>query len=174
MSDISAAERRLSAALDRIDYLIEAAQSQRPAAQSAPAAPNAADDTSLEDAQQRLLRASDEIARLAGANDQLVAANCALIEAQEDGGDLGAAVSAALKAEVSALRAARAAEQAQVDEIMAEVERILGADAAQGMQPVPDAPYETDVARAGERAEIVRFDIQLDASVGDDQQEKGE
>ncbi|MDO5706007.1 MAG: hypothetical protein Q4G49_13205 [Paracoccus sp. (in: a-proteobacteria)] len=151
MSDIATAERRLNAALDRIDYLLDSGR-LRQAAPDATPAPAAADpdliaqldaalaeidrlsaelddlrarpDTAPHD-DARLTEAGAEIARLANANDQLAAANRALIDATpEDGNDPSIA---ALEAEIQALRAAREAEIAQLGDIMAELERLLGA-----------------------------------------------
>ncbi|MCQ0969789.1 hypothetical protein MLD63_05020 [Paracoccus sp. TK19116] len=152
MSDIAASERRLAAALDRIDYVLENAplRSEDPAvstaedsalqAQLAEArsenarlaadlqalhdAQGQAMEQSLSDAGDRLTGAGREAARLAAANEELAAANRALIAAQ--GGDAATATQAALNAEIESLRAARAAEIAQMGDIMAELERLLG------------------------------------------------
>lgn len=148
MSDIATAERRLSAALDRIDYLLDSGRLRQaaPVDSSATADPDLAAqlDAALAEIDRlsaelhdlrarpdpapddtRLTDAGAEIARLANANEQLAAANRALIEAgPEDGNDPSIA---ALEAEIQALRAAREAEIAQLGDIMSELERLLGA-----------------------------------------------
>ena len=101
MSDISASERRLSAALDRIDQLLEAG-----AARPAPPPPAAGTEE---------LRAE---------NDRLSAEIAALREAVGAG-----EAEAGLRAELESLRAERAAEQARMNAIMAELERLLGGEA---------------------------------------------
>lgn len=164
MSDISASERRLSAALDRIDQLLEAGSHRRPAAVAAPSADAdlqgrldqleaenarlAAElaalrtdqggpvEAALAEARTRLSGASDQAARLVAANDELAAANRALIEAAD--GASGDASIAALEAEVEALRAARAAEIAQMGDIMVELERLLASQDAVGGQDGPE------------------------------------
>ncbi|WP_411958092.1 hypothetical protein [Paracoccus homiensis] len=146
MSDIAASERRLSAALDRIDQILEAGI--RPAA-----APVPTDDAQIQDlvsennrlaaelaalredrqgpveaqlaeARTRLAAAADEAVRLVTANDDLIASNRELMQAvdHDDGGDT---LRQALEAEIGALRAARAAEIAQMSDIMVELERLL-------------------------------------------------
>ncbi|WP_183154118.1 hypothetical protein [Paracoccus siganidrum] len=132
MSDISASERRLSAALDRIDQILEAGRGHRPAPAEA-----AEDGARLADLQARLDAANDQLAGLARANEELAAANRALIDAAPDlDGD---GVHRALEAEIGALRAARAAEIAQLGEIMAELEHYMGTGhpgpAAEAVQP---------------------------------------
>lgn len=131
MSDISASERRLSAALDRIDQILEAGRGHRPTS-----AEMAEDGARLADLQARLDAANDQLAGLARANEELAAANRALIDAAPDlDGD---GVHRALEAEIGALRAARAAEIAQLGEIMAELEHYMGghpAPAAEAVQP---------------------------------------
>lgn len=117
MSDISASERRLSAALDRIDQFLEAGSMRR----SAPVEDSA---TQLAELQARIQLADSQLADLAHANEQLVTANRALIAAAPDGDT--DAVRDALEAEISALRAARTAEIAQLGEIMAELEHYIG------------------------------------------------
>lgn len=130
MSDISVSERRLSAALDRIDQFLD-----RGGPVHAGHGPDLREDLAAAQAQIRMLTdrlgrqdMAEQAARLAAANDDLIAANRALIE--EAGGDMAEAVSRALEAEIEALRAARAAEAAQLGALMAEVERLLAEDAA--------------------------------------------
>jgi multidrug efflux pump subunit AcrA (membrane-fusion protein) len=122
MSDITASERRLRAALDRMDKMLDVPP--RPAEAAAPA-PSAADDGALAELQARLDAATEQAAGLSAANEELIIANRDLLEAQETGGIGADEQMAALQAELSALRAARAAEMAQMSEIMAELERLL-------------------------------------------------
>lgn len=165
MSEIAASERRLSAALDRIDQILETGRPR-----SAPA--DGADDPGLRDAleaaqsentrlkaeiaelrngngapaepapgdgEDRLVEASEQAARLAAANDELAASNRALIEtaaAQADG-DSVTAIREALEAEIEALRAARAAEISNLGDIIIELERLLP-EADHGAAPVPE------------------------------------
>lgn len=156
MSEISVSERRLSAALDRIDQLLETGPSRRAIAggddsglqsrldevlaenSRLKAKVSAADTAAPVDARGedgRLASAVEQAVRLAAANDDLASANRALIEAASGQGDMIEAASVALEAEIEALRAARAAEIAQLGDIMAELERLLaggsGATAAQ-------------------------------------------
>ena len=76
---------------------------------------------------------AEQAALLAAANDDLAAANRALIQAAAGEGDVIETVTVALEAEIEALRAARAAEAAQLGALMAEVERLL---AEEGPAPV--------------------------------------
>lgn len=152
MSEISVSERRLSAALDRIDQLLEAGPSRVPGAvpddlqlQSrldevlaenerlkARIAAQGSDATPADAGPERLASAVEQAARLAAANDDLASSNRALIEAASGEGDMIEAASVALEAEIEALRAARAAEIAQLGDIMGELERLLaeGGDTA--------------------------------------------
>lgn len=175
MSDITASERRLSAALDRLDLLLDAtprsvaadprhieelslrlreaeAQNldlsrQLDMARQGDAHPDQAVD--LNDLQARIEASSEQAARLAAANEDLVAANRNLIEAQETGGVGVDEVREALEAEIQALRAARAAEMAQMSEIMAELERLLAEDAPLAEQSAPDAERDEVPAEIG-------------------------
>ncbi|SCY12987.1 hypothetical protein [Paracoccus tibetensis] len=133
MTEITASERRLSAALDRIDQLLEtgspaaarqlaALTAERDALQAQLAAAQA------EDMSARLQTLSEQAARLAAANEDLMAANRQLIEAQETGGIGADETREALEAEIEALRAARTAEMTQMGDIMAELERLLAED----------------------------------------------
>lgn len=161
MSDISVSERRLSAALDRIDQLLEvgtgraarddgaavealqtrldglSAENARlvieiEALRSRPAPP---DDEALDEAAPaRLDGAAEQAARLVAANEELAAANRVLIEAASGSGDIDRATREALEAEIEALRAARAAEIGQLSDIMIELERVL-ADQGETIPP---------------------------------------
>ncbi|RJE81618.1 hypothetical protein [Paracoccus sp. JM45] len=155
MSDISASERRLSAALDRLDQLLdipstiapqgedssmigvltgqlETAQARIQELQQATPAPRPVQDDAL---RQQLDVATGRNAELSAANDELAAANRNLIEAQDTGGIGADEIRDALEAEVKALRAARQAEIAQMGEIMAELERLLSNDTATETAP---------------------------------------
>ncbi|WP_411837334.1 hypothetical protein [Paracoccus sp. ME4] len=165
MSDITASERRLSAALDRMDQLLDAGLPARAdtgliaeltqqrdealarLAERPDAAPEAAADTvDLGGLQARLDAATEQAAALARANDALIAANRDLIEAQETGGIGPDEQMAALEAELDALRAARAAEMAQMSEIMTELERLL-ADEPAILEPASDPSAPSDEER---------------------------
>lgn len=154
--DLNASEKRLIAALDRIDAFIDRAPEPRP-----DLAPDAGSDDALRaenlrlsqelavlherqaellasyesrlaDANERLNVAGDEAARLAAANDALIAANRDLTAAENPGADQHRA---ALEAEIKALRAARAAEIGQMDDIIGTLDRMLGKS-----DPIPAAP----------------------------------
>lgn len=170
MTEITASERRLSAALDRIDRVLEAGT--QPATASLPDTaqpqPDPTGDSdalrataealaqALAEAENRQRQSAEEAARLSAANEDLAAANRLLIEARDTGGITGDEVAQALEAEITALRAARAAEMAQMGDIMAELERLLapdaeaeaeaGADEADGAGPDADtgAPLNGD------------------------------
>jgi ABC-type uncharacterized transport system involved in gliding motility auxiliary subunit len=155
MSDISASERRLSAALDRLDQLLDISRSVAPQGddsqtvemltqqletaqariqklQQDTPAPQRVQDDGL---RQQLDIATSRNAELAAANDELAAANRNLIEAQDTGGIGADEIRDALEAEVKGLRAARQAEMAQMGEIMAELERLLSDDTATETAP---------------------------------------
>lgn len=174
MKVLSAAERRLIAALDRLDHAVEHAAQRMaegpeppPDVEAAPATPSDAavspDIAALHDRQaatleamqarlaeadDRLAAAGEQAARLAAANEELAQANRALIEAA-GGPDAWAdsgevATFAALQAEVEALRAARAAEIAQMGEILDSLDRMLG------FTTVPRSHSTEDRQRIGE------------------------
>ena len=158
MKDLSAAERRLIAALDRMDHAVERAA--RRLAELGPAGPDAAavavpagvagDIAALHDRQaatlaamraqlaqahQRLTETGAQAAQLAAANETLAAANRRLVTAaggapEDWARDGGAAMVEALEAELAALRAARAAEIAHMGEILDALDRMLGVPAA--------------------------------------------
>lgn len=175
MTDISRAERRLIAALDRLDHAVE--RGARRIAQAAVMPPErgaAAQDSAsdapvsaeiallhnrqaatleamqmrLAEAHERLASAGAQAARLAAANDELSRANRALIDAASGdwAGQGTDATRAALEAEIEALRAARTAEIAQMAEILDALDRMLG------VTTTPRS-YSTDARRgAGDRA----------------------
>ncbi len=130
MSDISVSERRLSAALDRIDQFLDRGGVVATSSGSDLRAELEAAQAQVDALTERLGQddMADQAVRLAAANDELAAANRALIEAAAEGNNAVEAVSQALEAEIEALRAARAAEAAQLGALMAEVERLLGGD----------------------------------------------
>jgi hypothetical protein len=151
MSDFSVSERRLSAALDRIGQFLD----RGGVVHAAPGPDLRAD---LQAAQAHILALTEQVgqqdmaeqaARLAAANDELAAANRALIQAIAGEGDAVEAVSVALEAEIEALRAARAAEAAQLGALMAEVERLL----AEG-DAVPAVPSVVTPELAGDAAGV--------------------
>ncbi|WP_207099800.1 hypothetical protein [Paracoccus shandongensis] len=164
MSDISVSERRLSAALDRIDQFLDRggmghaspdqdlrAELDQAYAQIAALTKQLAQRGDNADGP----GLAEQAARLAAANDELAAANRALIQAASGNGDRIEAVSVALEAEIEALRAARAAEAAQLGTLLAEVERLLAENEAAAATPeiAGDAggvPEDTD-AEGGDR-----------------------
>lgn len=150
--DLTASETRLTAALDRIDRLIDRAVGATADADSGAelqdsraenrrlsqelaalherqAESLAACEARLAEAHQRLVAAGQEAARLSAANEELARANRALIDAAGLPQD---EARHALEAEVGALRAARAAEVAQMDDIIDTLDRMAGADATVG------------------------------------------
>lgn len=175
MNDIAACEQRLGVALDRIDYGLDRLfAAMRRAGEAAPAMattmpeaePAASDDmaalrrrqeTALERARQRLAAAGAEAARLAAANDALIAANRTLIEAGDTPERLDA-VRKALDAEIEALQAARAAEIAQMGDILAALETMLGIpETAPLPAEVPQAGFDIDVELLPQEGRILRF-----------------
>lgn len=142
MSDISVSERRLSAALDRIDQFLDRGgvvhAAPGPDLRAELEAAYARIETLTEQSGQQDM--AEQAARLAAANDDLAAANRALIQAVAGEGDGIEAVSIALEAEIEALRAARAAEAAQLGALMAEVERLLAEDGAAPAAPPAAIP----------------------------------
>ncbi len=204
MSEFSANERRLIAALDRIDYSIEvyrardaeaaeaAARAQQENEAAREAALNgegmqellaearaqneelAADLAALHDRQagamaalqarlneatERLAGAGTEAGRLAKANDDLAAANRGLMAALDGGGDTAGAIRVALEAEIVALRAARSAEIAQMGDILAALERMIGAPAAPVVPEIAAELDESDEA-VPDDAETITDDAQ--------------
>ena len=176
--DLNVSEKRLIAALDRLDHFIDRAAGAQDAA--APAAGGVAGveeqlhaahsenqrlsaelvllherqaallahcEAQLAQSHDRLLGAGQEAARLAAANEALAEANRTLI--------VGAGVTAdtaclALEAEIESLRAARAAEIAQMGDLLAELDRMIEtprpdiADAAGAAIPVAIAAPAAD------------------------------
>lgn len=165
MGDLTASEKRMIAALDRIDYSIERAADGLRGAAGAPAPDPDTDElrrentrlgaelgalqerqetalTALEDrlAQMsaRLLVAEEKAVQLAVANEALIKANRELVShAGEGPGD--DQIRLALEAEVEALRAARAAEVAQMDEIVETLDRMLDSQPEMSGEDNPQA-----------------------------------
>lgn len=192
MSDIAASERRLSAALDRIDQLLETGVRPTAAAgedQTAKLnelrfennrlkqelaalreAGSAQDPAPLADARARLATVEAEAARLVRANDELIAANRDLIAAaagDASGGGSGDAIREALEAEISALRAARGAEIARLADIMAELDRALGHENL-GVHPhdaAEDRAVEPEIA--GDAAGVPETDPEAQPDAAD-------
>lgn len=156
MNEIAASERRLSAALDRIDQLLEAVPGQTAPADgsdlqaelNAAKAENQrllAEINSLQDSppaasgmQTPATDAAEQLTRLAAANEELIAANRALLDATESN-DVIETIRKACDAEVEALRAARFAEIANLAEIMGELDRLLGQEKA-AAKPAREKP----------------------------------
>ncbi|SIP98034.1 hypothetical protein SAMN05421641_102194 [Paracoccus thiocyanatus] len=165
-NDLNASERRLIAALDRIDRFLDRTALARAEHAQTVADPEAgarldaleaenrrlsqelaalhereaatldACEARLAEAHARLLRSGQEAARLSAANDALAEANRNLIDAREGEGDPDG-IRAAMAAEIESLHAARAAEVAQMGEIVEALERMVGAPdpAAPALQP---------------------------------------
>lgn len=179
-NDLNVSEKRLIAALDRIDqFLDRTALAQR----ASPSASSAGDaearlhelhaenqrlsqelaalharqasmlsdcETRLAQAHERLVQAGQEAARLSAANEALTSANRALIATQDQGASPDD-IRLALEAEVESLRAVRAAEVAQMGEIVDALDRMID-------DPAPpahdDAPPAVVVAQEAETAVI--------------------
>ncbi|MDT1061802.1 hypothetical protein RM190_08035 [Paracoccus sp. CPCC 101403] len=147
--DLNASEKRLIAALDRLDSFIDrmADRAAAPGPDSGQDAPDpdlaarfdeqAEELTQLEErlaaTNERLDSAGEEIARLAAANEALVSANRALIAAQP--ASARDDIRDALQAELDSLRAARAAEIGQMSDIAGTLDRMLGAPTAVERKP---------------------------------------
>ncbi|MDO5529270.1 MAG: hypothetical protein Q4F71_07690 [Paracoccus sp. (in: a-proteobacteria)] len=124
MTDFADSEKRLSAALERIDYFLSRANQDGQSRVSGDA-PDA-----------RLDEAEAEIARLTAENESLRAS--AQDGAAQDGAGAG---DDALRAELDALRTARAAEMAALDDIVAGLEALVAR-----APRASDAPFAEDVA----------------------------
>ena len=149
MTDIAACERRLGVALDRIDKGLDRVFE----AMRRPDPPPAATAEGV----RQSLAGGAEAARLAAANDALIAANRELIAAG-DSPDRIDAVRKALDAEIEALQAARAAEIAQMGEILAALETMLGVPASPPLPPdVPQAGFEGDAELLPQEGRVLRF-----------------
>lgn len=173
--DLTASEKRLIAALDRLDQFIDrAARPRETAPAETPVAAQAPDDPAgiehslhaaqtenqrlsnelalLHERQQalldageaqlaavngRLLAAGQEAARLVAANEALADANRALIAA---GGEPAGDAQLALEAEIESLRAAREAEIAQMGDLLAALDQMIGTPALEPAEAAPPRP----------------------------------
>lgn len=145
-NDLNASEKRLIAALDRLDGFIDRMAATGAGAGPAPEGDIRQDNRDISDdlsalvdeqaeqlaelearlvaTDERLNVAGDEIARLAAANEALASANRELIASQPD--SPADEVRRALQAEIDSLRAARVAEAGQMAEIADTLDRMLG------------------------------------------------
>ncbi|RKS44103.1 hypothetical protein BDE18_2935 [Paracoccus pantotrophus] len=185
--DLNLSEKRLIAALDRIDQFLDRAAA-RQAPQPVPADADAAlqlhelqaenrrlsqelaalharqSDTlstceqRLAEAHRRLVEAGEEAARLSAANEALTEANRALIAARQGDGAPDEA-RRALEAEIESLRAARAAEVAQMGEIVDALDRMIEA-------PASDAGVSGDTPAPGPTGMAEHADAGLDGERG--------
>ena len=150
MSDITDLERRVSAALSRIDRALDAMPgpaAEDPALHEALESERAANAQLMERVRaikekqeiilsalerkvthltRQLDTASRDLARQKAVNDDLVETNRMLNDALRDGIAAPGLVNAAMESELAALRAARAEELAEIEEIMAELKPLIG------------------------------------------------
>ena len=170
-NDLNVSEKRLIAALDRIDAALDQMGPRQGTALDAPPqdavvageATRIADlQAQVSELQRQLSEAGQQAVRMAAANDALGRANRKLLDA---GGSIsGDDASAALQAEIDALRAARGAEISQMGEIVDALDRMLdtppldtgrnATKAARAAKADPDAVIEDDQgaeAAEGER-----------------------
>ncbi|MDO5642910.1 MAG: hypothetical protein Q4G26_11080 [Paracoccus sp. (in: a-proteobacteria)] len=137
MTSFADSEKRLIAALGRIDAALDRASVPGPAEAEPALVALRAENQALK---RRLAEAHEETARLARANEAL----SALHDGDMAGDD-------ALRAELDALKAARAAEIAALDDIMSGLEGLIAR-----APRASDAPYAEDVTPAP--ADILAFD----------------
>ena len=193
--DLTASEKRLIAALDRLDHFIDRAGLARAAAPAAAAASgdhagiearlHAAHDENqrlsgelvllherqtaqladygirLTEANERLLGAVQEAARLAAANEVLANANRALIAAAGAPAD---EARLALEAEIESLRAIRAAEIAQMGDLLAVLDRMVGTPAPETTE-APRAPAPAAVVPAVAPAVVPMLEMPMPEQV---------
>ncbi len=193
--DLTASEKRLIAALDRLDHFIDRAGLARAAAPAAAAASgdhagiearlHAAHDENqrlsgelvllherqtaqladygirLTEANERLLGAVQEAARLAAANEVLANANRALIAAAGAPAD---EARLALEAEIESLRAIRAAEIAQMGDLLAVLDRMVGTPAPETID-APRAPAPAAVVPAVAPAVVPMLEMPMPEQV---------
>ncbi|AXT34305.1 hypothetical protein D1820_04565 [Phaeobacter sp. LSS9] len=132
----------LEAEAEALRRQLEAAQSDAARATAAlaerPAGPSAED---IAQQNETLLRLDATLQELRQSNDQLRASNAALREANAAGVGDAALINSALQADIDALTAARASDQAEVNAVLAKLEPLLGAEqtvAAAVETPVAD------------------------------------
>lgn len=194
--DLNASEKRLIAALDRIDRFIDhtardratspvgavsgdadlLAENRRLSDELAALHDNQAAlmanfETRLAQANERLHAAGDEAARLSAANEALAQANRALVSAQPVPSDED--LRTALEAEIESLRATRVAEIAQMGDIVETLDRVLGApvgNAPSGQPAMVETPMPFDVV---DTAEAEDADAHDQASHAASYQERG-
>jgi predicted nuclease with TOPRIM domain len=128
MSDIAELERRLTAALDRISQSASIAASADAGATNAAQAENAELKSEVERLEGRLSRLTDRLGDAEAENTRLTAIvnkmrahTDALSDANIHGTNAGDAINEAIASELMDLRAARKADLAQMDEILAEL-----------------------------------------------------
>ncbi|WP_233253402.1 hypothetical protein [Paracoccus binzhouensis] len=191
--DLNASEKRLIAALDRIDQFIDRAAGRRGDPDGAPPDPGlaaqlhearsenrrlsqelaalherqsetlAACEARLAEAHRRLVDAGQEAARLAAANEALAEANRALIDAAGAPGD---EVRRAFEAEIESLRAARAAEMAQMGDIIDTLDRLAGTPAADAPPAAAPGSGASEAAVPDEGAGFAAENADLDEERG--------
>ncbi|MBD9526824.1 hypothetical protein [Paracoccus sp. PAR01] len=168
--DLNASEKRLIAALDRIDNFIDRTALLRSAVPDTGGGEAAAElqesrahnqrlsdelaalrashssavagfESRLKVMNERLAEAEERAVELAAANEALASANRALVEA--DGPLAEDAIRRAQKAEIESLRAARQAERGKLGEIIDTLDRMLGVGPAAGhADPEPARPSD--------------------------------
>lgn len=177
--DLNASEKRLIAALDRIDLLIDRAatagggadgdgtpHAAPPAASADHDAALAACEAKLAEALDRLDAAGAEAARLAEANAALVEANAALLA----GAPGATEIRQAFEAELEALRAARAAEMGQVGDILGTLDEWFGTAETSGTIPAAKAeepPADAAPAPEPARPAMVETPMPIDNASSD-------
>ncbi len=150
MDDISEYERRITAALDRaaqaLDKLSAGESGDAEALKAELEAERVANqqleervraiketqeqtvknlETSVSDLKKALAARDAEMQRLKGVNEELRKSNGALREANAEGVGDAELVNSAMVTEIESLRAARAAERAEIEEILATLEPVL-------------------------------------------------
>lgn len=170
-TELNASEKRLIAALDRIDQFIDRVAAEAASAPGMDAGSDTHDgaaaalatmqaenarqageiaalhdrqaeiaaqfEARLAAANARLAAAGQEAARLSAANEALAQANRVMISGSDVGA--GEAQRAALEAEIESLRAARAAEIAQMGDVIEALDQMLGSSSGQNAAPSAEA-----------------------------------
>ena len=143
--------------LNEISVLQEKLASATAAAEAAQARPQADADPQYSEALEAKLSVLDrDLQALRAANEQLLAANAALRAANAEGGGQPELINQALEAEIEGLRAARAADKAEVDVVIARLAPLLQPEDMPGDVTAnvgaPEAPLTEDQQAAGETA----------------------